>query len=72
MRQDLTLQQLVGAIGDTGIVSKTVTEVMLQIQSEVRQVADLRFAAEQFADQVKIDPVAARKYYCLLYTSRCV
>ncbi|SBT10200.1 PpiC-type peptidyl-prolyl cis-trans isomerase [Candidatus Accumulibacter aalborgensis] len=63
MRQDLTLQQLVSAIGDTGIVSKTVTAVMLQIQSEVRQVAELRFAAEQFADQVKIDPVAAQKYY---------
>jgi hypothetical protein len=36
---------------------------MLRIQSEERQVAELRFAPEQFAGQVKIDAAALEKYY---------
>lgn len=63
LRQDLTLQQLVGAIGDTGIVSKTAAEAMMRIQTEERQVAELRIAPEQFEAQVKIEPAAVRKYY---------
>jgi peptidyl-prolyl cis-trans isomerase D len=63
LRQDLVLQQLVGAVGDTGIVSNTSAEAMLRIQSEERQVAELRMAAEQFADKVKVDNAAVQKYY---------
>jgi peptidyl-prolyl cis-trans isomerase D len=63
LRQDLTLQQLVGALGDTGIVSTTAAEAMLRIQSEERQVAEQRIAPEQFADKVKIDTAAVQKYY---------
>jgi hypothetical protein len=33
------MQQLVGAVGDTGIISATSAEMMLRIQSEERQVA---------------------------------
>lgn len=63
LRQDLTLQQLVGALSDTGIVSNTAAEALLRIQSEERKVAELRIAPEQFADQVKIDAAAVQKYY---------
>jgi peptidyl-prolyl cis-trans isomerase D len=63
LRQDLILQQLVGAVGDSGIVSNTTTEAMLRIQSEERQVAELRIAPEQFASKVKIDPASVQKYY---------
>lgn len=63
LRQDLILQQLVGAVADTGIVSNTSAEAMLRIQSEERQVAELRIAPEQFADQVKIDAETIKKYY---------
>ena len=63
LRQDLTLQQLVAAIGDTGIAGNTTTDEMLRAQSEERQVAELRISPEQFADQVKIAPAAIRKYY---------
>jgi peptidyl-prolyl cis-trans isomerase D len=63
LRQDLTLQQLVAAIGDTAIIASEVTDEMLRIQSEERQVAELRFAPEKFAGQVKIDSVAVEKYY---------
>ncbi|WP_313953997.1 SurA N-terminal domain-containing protein [Accumulibacter sp.] len=63
MRQDLTLQQLVGAIADTGIVGVTMTDAMLRIQSEERQVAELRFSPEQFMGQAKIEPAAVQKFY---------
>jgi peptidyl-prolyl cis-trans isomerase D len=49
LRQDLTLQQVVGAIADTGIAGSTVTDTMLRIQAEERQVAEWRIAPEQFA-----------------------
>ncbi|MBE2257596.1 MAG: SurA N-terminal domain-containing protein [Rhodobacteraceae bacterium] len=63
MRQDLTLQQLVNAIGETAIVGNTMTEAMLRIQSEERQIAELRFTPEQFAAQVKVEPASVEKYY---------
>ena len=63
LRQDLVLQQLVGAVGDSGIVSNTSAEAILRIQSEERQVAELRIAPEQFADKVKIDAASVQKYY---------
>lgn len=63
LRQDLTLQQLIGAIGDTAFVSDTQAEALLRLQSETRQFSELRIAPEQFADKVKIDPAAAQKYY---------
>lgn len=63
MRQDLTLQQLVGALGETGIASNKVIDKLLRIQTEERQIAEWRFAPEQFADQVKITLPAIEKYY---------
>ncbi|WP_291991521.1 SurA N-terminal domain-containing protein [Candidatus Accumulibacter sp. ACC003] len=63
MRQDLTLQQLVAAVGDTAIVGSAMTDVVLRIQSEERQVAAWRITPEQFAGQVKIAPAAVEKYY---------
>ncbi|MBK9446776.1 MAG: SurA N-terminal domain-containing protein [Betaproteobacteria bacterium] len=63
LRQDLTMQQLVGAVADTGIVSATSTAMMLRIQSEERQVAEIRYAPEQFASEVKLADDAARRFY---------
>ena len=63
IRQDLTLQELVSAIGDTGIAAGTETARLLAIQSEERQVAESRIAPEQFAGQVRIDEPALRKFY---------
>ena len=63
LRQDLTLQQLIGAIGETGFVSDAQAASMLRLQSEVRQFSELRIAPEQFADKVKVDPAAVQKYY---------
>ncbi|MBK8524356.1 MAG: SurA N-terminal domain-containing protein [Betaproteobacteria bacterium] len=63
LRQALTMQQLVGAVADTGIVSATSTAMMLRIQSEERQVAEIRYAPEQFASEVKLADDAARRFY---------
>lgn len=63
LRQDLTLQQLAGAIGDSAIVSNTAAEAMLRMQVEERQIAESRIAPESFAAQVKIDAAAMQKYY---------
>ncbi|MFO1346409.1 MAG: SurA N-terminal domain-containing protein [Rhodocyclaceae bacterium] len=63
LRQDMIMQQLVGAIGDTGIVSSVSAEMMLRIQSEERQVAEIRITPEQFASEVKLEADAAKKFY---------
>ncbi len=63
LRQDLTMQQLVGAVGDSEIISAASAEMMLRIQSEERQVAELRIPPEQFAGEIKLAPEAARKFY---------
>lgn len=63
LRQDLIMQQLVGAVGDTGIVPVALAERMLRIQGEERQVAEIRLAPEQFAAEVKLTPDAARAFY---------
>jgi peptidyl-prolyl cis-trans isomerase D len=63
LRQDLTMQQLVGAVADTGIVSAASAAMMLRIQSEERQVAEIRYTPEQYAGEVKLADDAARKFY---------
>ena len=63
IRQDLTLQQLVGTIGGSAFVSKTQAEQMLHLQAEERQFGEFRFTAASFADKVKIEPETVQKYY---------
>lgn len=63
LRQDLTLQQLIGAVSDTAFVSDTQAEAMLRLQSEERQFSEFRVAPEQFADKVKIEAPAVQKFY---------
>ena len=63
LRQDLTLQQLIGVVGDAAFVSDSQAEAMLRLQSEERQFSEFKVAAAQFADKVKIDPAAVQKYY---------
>lgn len=63
MRQDITLQQLASAISDTGMVSSSVVDALLRIQSEERLVSELRIPAAQFADKVKPTDGDLQKYY---------
>ena len=63
LRQDLTLQQLIGAVGDAAFVSQTQVDAMLRMQSEERQFSEFRIAPEQFADKVRIETAAVQKFY---------
>ncbi len=63
LRHDLTMQQLVGAVGDTGIVSAASAEMLLRIQAEERQVAEVRVLPEPFAGEIKLDAGAEKKFY---------
>lgn len=63
LRQDLTLQLLLGAIGDTGMAGRAVTETMQRIRAEEREIAEFRIAPEPFSEQVKIDSEASERFY---------
>lgn len=63
LRQDLTLQQLAGAVGQSGFVSKTVAERLVALQTEKREVVEYRLALDAYLDKVKLAADAARKFY---------
>ncbi len=63
VRQDLTLQQLAGSLGQTGILSRTVGDKVIALQFEKREVREIRLAAEDFVAKVKLEDDAAKKFY---------
>ncbi len=63
LRQDLTMQQLVGAVGDTAFVSDRQADAMLRLQLEERRFSEFKIAPEAFAEKVKIDAAATQKFY---------
>ena len=63
LRQDLTLQQLLGSVSETAFVSKTQTDALLRLQLEERQFNEYRIASEQFAEKVTVDAAEIQKYY---------
>lgn len=63
VRQDLTLQQLAASVGQTGIMSKTVVDRVFGLQTEKREVQEIRLALDDYLVKVKLDDAAARKFY---------
>ncbi len=63
LRQDLTLQQLAGSVGQSGFVAKTVNDRIVAIQTEKRNVMEYRLSLDGFLDKVKLEEGAARKFY---------
>lgn len=63
LRQDLTLRQLMGTIGDSAFVAKAQADTVTNLQLEERQFSEFRITSDQFADKVKLDAEAAKKYY---------
>lgn len=63
LRQDITLQQLAGALGQSGLVSRTVAERVLALQMEKRDVQEYRLTPDAFLDKVVLPEGAANKYY---------
>ena len=63
LRQNMALQQLAGAVGDTAIVSHTVAARLAAIEGQQREVSEARLRAQQFLPQVKIDDAQLKQYY---------
>lgn len=63
IRQDLILQQLAGSLGRSAFVSKTVAERTIGLQSETREVQELRLSIGDYLSQVKLAEGAAKQYY---------
>jgi len=63
LRQDLTLQQLVGAVGQSGFVARSVSDRILAMQTEKREIVEYRLGLEAYLDKVKLADDAARKFY---------
>jgi peptidyl-prolyl cis-trans isomerase D len=62
VRQDLTLQQLLDAIGGSAFVSATQAEAMLRIQAEERKFSEFMIATAPFAKKLRIAPEAMQKF----------
>ena len=63
LRQDMTLQQLLGSVSETAFVSATQTDALLRLQLEERQFNEYRIASDQFSDKAKIEAAEVQKYY---------
>lgn len=63
LRQDLVLQQLIGAIQDTAFTPKTVAEQIALIGEQEREVQSLRFKTSDFTSQVKITDELLKSFY---------
>lgn len=63
LRQDLTLQQLAGAIGQSGLMPRTVADRVIAMQTEKREVQEFRIAPDGYLAKVKLADDAARKFY---------
>lgn len=63
LRQDLTLQQLAAGLGQSGLVSRTVSDRVLALQMEKRDVLEFQLMPETFMDKVQLAEGAVQKYY---------
>ncbi|UCV30071.1 SurA N-terminal domain-containing protein [Ferribacterium limneticum] len=63
LRQDLTLQQLATAVGQSGLVARTVSDRLLALQTEKREVMEYRFSLDSYLDKVKLAEDAGKKFY---------
>lgn len=63
LRQDMTLQQLIGAVQNTAISSKSVANRISLISEQEREVQALDFNAKEFAASIKVTDEMLRAYY---------
>ena len=63
VRQDMTLQRLAGSIGQSGMLSTTVGERVLALQTEQRDVQEILLGLDAYLGKVKLADHAARKFY---------
>ncbi|MGC2518425.1 MAG: SurA N-terminal domain-containing protein [Burkholderiales bacterium] len=63
LRRDLVLQQLTGALADSGIASKAAAREIALLRAQQREVSEHVIPAESLLAQVKVAPEAVRTFY---------
>ncbi len=63
LRRDLLVQQLTGALADSGLASKAVSRQFAQLRAQQREIAEYRVQADAQMAQPKITPDAIRAFY---------
>src|SRR5258708_8420703 len=63
LRRDLLVQQLTGALADSGLASKAVSRQFAQLRAQQREIAEYRVQADAQMAQPKITPDAIRAVY---------
>ncbi|HKC53089.1 MAG TPA: SurA N-terminal domain-containing protein [Burkholderiales bacterium] len=63
LRGDLLVQQLTGALADSGLASKAVSRQLAQLRAQQREIAEHRVQADALVAQAKITPEASRAFY---------
>jgi peptidyl-prolyl cis-trans isomerase D len=63
LRYDLSLAQLMRAVGEAAIPSRTVSERLAAIEAQQREIAEFPIPAQQYLSQVKIDEAKVKAHY---------
>ncbi len=63
LRRDLLMQQLTGALADSGLASKAVSRQFAQLRAQQREIAEYRVQADAQLAQSKITGDAIRAFY---------
>src|SRR6266576_2603130 len=63
LRRDLLMQQLTGALADSGLASKAVSRQFAQLRAQQREIAEYRVQADVQLAQSKITGDATRAFY---------
>ena len=63
LRRDLTIGQLTGVVGSTAISSQAVTERLVGLQEQRREVAEALIASQPYLAQAKVPEAQVKAYY---------
>lgn len=63
LRQDITLQQLANGLGQSGVIARAVSDRVLGLQMERRDVQEYRLSIDAYLDKVILADGAAQKFY---------
>ncbi|NMF97975.1 SurA N-terminal domain-containing protein [Aromatoleum toluolicum] len=63
LAQDLRMQQVAQAVGDSAFTSRESIRRFLTAQLEERKISELQFPANRFVEEVKLADDAAKQYY---------
>ena len=63
LRQDLTLQQLAGAVTQSAFMPRTVADRLIALQTEKREVAEYRLPLDAYLGKVSLAADAVKKFY---------